>query len=166
MVDDLGLSQKGHHLTVSSASPEATMAIGEKLGMALKPGDVVCLYGEIGAGKTTLIKGIAKGLGVSEQEHVRSPTYAIVHQYRGRIALYHVDLYRLVSEEDLFELGYRDFFYPDGITVIEWAEKGLKYLPESRTDINIKIVGERQREMVLRFAAEDQYKKIGGALDL
>lgn len=165
-MDNLKLPGKGYHLRVRSASPEATMLIGERLGQVLKPGDVVCLYGELGAGKTIFIKGLARGLGVGQQERVRSPTFALIHQYRGRIPLYHFDLFRLGRAEELLELGYKEFFYGDGAVAIEWAEKGLECLPESRIDLLMKIAGQMERELAFHFPIEDRYLKFIGEIDL
>ncbi len=109
-------------LVLRSASPEATHALGEHLGRLLRPGDVVLLSGTLGAGKTALTQGIARGLGVAGP--VSSPTFTILKEYAGRIPLYHFDLYRIEDPDELEALGFGDYFYGDGVSVLEWAERG------------------------------------------
>jgi tRNA threonylcarbamoyladenosine biosynthesis protein TsaE len=105
----------------SSSSPDETRTIGERLGAALAPGSVVLLSGPLGAGKTVLVKGIARGLGVADE--IISPTYTIVADYPGRIPLVHVDLYRVEGEVQLAGLGLDDLLAGPGVTVVEWGEK-------------------------------------------
>lgn len=96
----------------------------------LKPGDIVCLYGQLGAGKTTFCQGAIAALGVKET--VTSPTFTIVHQYRGdRFPVYHFDVYRVHSGEELFEIGYEDYFFGDGVCFVEWAELIEELIPEN-----------------------------------
>jgi tRNA threonylcarbamoyladenosine biosynthesis protein TsaE len=108
-------------VVLSSASPEATRAIGERIGAALAPGSVVLLRGPLGAGKTVLAKGIARGLGIEDE--VISPTYTIVADYPGRIPLAHVDLYRVEGAAEIAGLGLDDLLAGPGVTVVEWGEK-------------------------------------------
>jgi tRNA threonylcarbamoyladenosine biosynthesis protein TsaE len=108
-------------VVLSSASPEATRAIGERIGVALAPGTVVLLSGPLGAGKTVLAKGIARGLGVEDE--IISPTYTIVADYPGRIPLAHVDLYRVEGAAEIAGLGLDDLLAGPGVTVVEWGEK-------------------------------------------
>jgi tRNA threonylcarbamoyladenosine biosynthesis protein TsaE len=108
-------------LRFCSASPDETRTIGERLGAALAPGSVVLLRGPLGAGKTVLVKGIARGLGVADE--IISPTYTIVADYPGRIPLVHVDLYRVEGEEQIDGLGLDDLLAGPGVTVVEWGEK-------------------------------------------
>lgn len=103
------------------ASSEETVAAGEALAERLGPGSVVLLIGPLGAGKTTLAKGIARGLGVSEE--IISPTYTIVSEYRGRLPLHHVDLYRIEGREQIENLGLDDFLWGEGVSLVEWGEK-------------------------------------------
>ena len=109
-------------LVLRSASPEVTLALGERLGRLLQPGDVVLLSGALGAGKTALTQGIARGLGVAGP--VSSPTFTILKEHEGRIPLYHFDLYRIEDPDELEALGFDDYFYGDGVSVVEWAERG------------------------------------------
>src|SRR5947207_9211067 len=114
---------------ITSHSAAETMDIGRQLAATLKPGDVLALTGDLGAGKTCLVKGIALGLGIAQD--VTSPTFTIIHEYRGgRLPLYHVDLYRLDSARQTVAIGIEDYLHPDGVTVIEWAEKIEPLLPE------------------------------------
>lgn len=114
---------------------EETEKFGIFLGENLRPGDVVCLNGDLGAGKTTLTKSIAKGLGIDD--YVTSPTFTIVNEYYGNINLYHIDTYRLDDKIDVEYLGFDEYFYSDGVTIVEWADKIRDALPEEYMEINI-----------------------------
>lgn len=120
-----------------SQSPEGTKNLGEKLGKLLQEGDLVALNGDLGAGKTCLIQGIAVGL--NSKDYVSSPSFSIIKEYSGDKPIYHFDLYRLTQPEELETLGYEEYFYGNGVTLIEWAEKIKHYLPESRLLIRIKM---------------------------
>ena len=117
-----------------TTSLEETEALGEQIGRALEPETVVALFGELGAGKTTLTKGIARGLGVPDLVH--SPTFTLIHEHKGRFPVYHIDLYRLESGQ-LIDLGYEEYVYGQGVTIIEWAERAGDLLPPDRLDIRI-----------------------------
>ena len=106
-----------------------TWAVAAQLAEQVKPGDIVCLYGELGAGKTTFCQGAFKALGVKEQ--VTSPTFTIVHEYMGRLPVYHFDVYRVHRAEELFEIGYEEYFFGKGVCFIEWAELIEELLPEN-----------------------------------
>lgn len=121
---------------ISLNNLEETEKFGLFLGENLRPGDVVCLNGDLGAGKTTLTKSIAKGLGIDD--YVTSPTFTIVNEYYGKIDLYHIDTYRLDDMVDVDYLGFDEYFYSDGVTIVEWAEKIRDSLPEEYMEINIK----------------------------
>ncbi len=118
-------------------SPEETLELGEAIGHELSRGSIVALTGELGAGKTVLVKGIAKGLGVLEEP--TSPTYVIMNVYEGSVTLYHFDLYRLSSEVDLEAIGYEEYFFGDGVSVVEWAERAQGLFPENTIDIAMVI---------------------------
>lgn len=109
----------------------------KKLAKELKFGDVISLKGDLGAGKTTLVQFVAKELGV--EDYVTSPTFSIVNIYEGQQKIYHMDLYRLEDPEELEQIDFENYFYPEGITFIEWAEKGGYYLPEDMIEISIEI---------------------------
>ncbi|MDU5806077.1 MAG: tRNA (adenosine(37)-N6)-threonylcarbamoyltransferase complex ATPase subunit type 1 TsaE [Peptoniphilus harei] len=121
---------------ISLNNLEETEKFGIFLGENLKPGDVVCLNGDLGAGKTTMTKSIAKGLGIGD--YVTSPTFTIVNEYYGKTDLYHIDTYRLDDKIDVDYLGFDEYFYSDGVTIVEWAEKIRDALPEEYMEINIK----------------------------
>ncbi len=104
-------------------SPNDTLTLGEKIGQHLEIGDIVFLFGDLGAGKTTLTQGIARGLGVAREEYVRSPTFTLVNEYRGKVPVFHIDLYRIASSRELENLGLEDTFAGEGISIVEWAEK-------------------------------------------
>lgn len=122
--------------TVTTSSPEETRKIGEALGRLLAPGDVVGLIGDLGAGKTVFAQGVALGIGAKGR--VTSPTFTLIHEHMGRIPLYHVDVYRLRTLDDVESIGIEDYLYGDGAVVLEWADQVLSILPEDRLDIVIK----------------------------
>jgi tRNA threonylcarbamoyladenosine biosynthesis protein TsaE len=124
-------------LQIVSQSAGDTQTRGQELGQLLDAGDIVCLYGELGSGKTVLSKGIARGLGVSHERAVRSPSFVLIHRYQGRVAIYHADLYRLEGPTDLADIGLRDLLGGDGVAVIEWADKLEASLPSERLDITL-----------------------------
>ena len=115
---------------------EKTREIGTKLGELLFPGAVICLIGDLGAGKTTMTQSLAKSLGVDD--YITSPTFTIVNEYEGRMPLYHFDVYRLCDEEEMYELGYEEYFFGDGVCVVEWADTIEELIPEDAVWINIK----------------------------
>ncbi len=127
-----------------SNNEENTYEIGLEIGNLLKVGDVVCLTGDLGAGKTVMIKAIAKALGV--EEDVTSPTFTIIHEYTGRIPIYHFDVYRIKKLEEMEDLGYEEYFYGEGVCLVEWASEIESIIPEERLWIDIKRnVGDNSR---------------------
>ena len=127
---------------------EETNAFGIKLGRVLKKGDILCLNGDLGAGKTTLTKSIGKGLGV--EEYITSPTFALINQYSGRIPVYHFDVYRLEAADELYDLGFDEYFYGNGVCIIEWADKIERMIPQEKIVINIEK-GNNQDERILNI---------------
>jgi len=127
------------------SSLERTQALGRLLGETAGPGDVITLEGVLGAGKTALTQAIARGLGVEPRIYVTSPTFSLLHEYHGRIPLYHMDLYRLVGEEEIEALGFSEYFYGNGLTVIEWPERLGSLMPAERLHIELVIAGELSR---------------------
>lgn len=110
-------------MQIVTKNPEETLAFGKNLGKGLNPGDIVLLFGELGSGKTTLVQGIANGLGLEKGEYVRSPTFTIINEYRGRCPIYHIDLYRLQSSAEVENLGLEEVLFGEGVAVVEWADK-------------------------------------------
>lgn len=134
---------------VISTSPAETRRLGVWVGRCLKPGDAVCLTGEMGTGKTVFARGIAEGLGLPQGRGVRSPTFTLVHEYKGRHPIYHLDLYRLRDEEELDGIGWEEMLYGEGVTVIEAAEKMGQKLPAERLDVVLAREGMRRRSLML-----------------
>lgn len=131
---------------IITTSPEETGQFAEKLAAHLKPGAVLTLEGDLGAGKTTFTKGLAKGLGVTKT--VNSPTFTIIKEYRGRLPLYHMDVYRV---DDSFEdLGFDEYFEGEGVTVVEWAHLIQDQLPEDLLSLSIYREGDFTRRIVLK----------------
>lgn len=128
-----------------SKSIEETIEAGARLARTLKAGDVVALVGNLGAGKTVFTKGIAKGLGVKDVRYVNSPTFVIIKEYEGRLPLYHFDLYRLDRSGVLDAENFEEYFYGTGVTVIEWADKIRKLLPERYIEVKMAVAGESKR---------------------
>ena len=124
-------------METESRSAEETFAMGEFMAKKLQPGMVLCLNGDLGVGKTVFVKGIARGLGITEP--VVSPTFTLLQEYKGgRIPLYHFDVYRIEDEEEMFEIGFDDYLYGDGVCLIEWAENVKGLLPENAVSITIE----------------------------
>ncbi|MEK6645343.1 MAG: tRNA (adenosine(37)-N6)-threonylcarbamoyltransferase complex ATPase subunit type 1 TsaE [Candidatus Firestonebacteria bacterium] len=130
-----------------SKSPSETFKIGYKIGKSLNKPQVLALIGELGAGKTCIIKGIAKGFGV--KEIITSPTFIIMKVYNGRLPLYHFDLYRIKNINELFNIGYEEYFYSDGICVVEWADKAENLLPDNTIIIKLKYINSNTREIII-----------------
>ncbi|MBT8332939.1 MAG: tRNA (adenosine(37)-N6)-threonylcarbamoyltransferase complex ATPase subunit type 1 TsaE [Desulfobacterales bacterium] len=126
-------------------SPSITAQFGTSLGSVCEPGDIICLGGDLGAGKTSLAQHIAVGVGIDPQEYITSPTFAIVHEYQGRLPLYHMDFYRLSSSIEVIELGLDEYFYRSGLTVIEWYENALDILPSNSLLIDLEVVAQNRR---------------------
>ena len=136
-----------HGVEVISRSPEETRSIGRILGARARAGDVILLVGGLGSGKTCLTQGILWGLGVDE--FARSPTFVLVSQYRGRLMLYHMDLYRLDTIDEVIDLGLEEYLFGDGVCVVEWAEKAPDVFPKQHLMVRIDHVGETTRRLTL-----------------
>lgn len=134
-------------IRITTSSAEETAEAGFKLGMLLKEGDVVCLTGDLGTGKTAFTGGIAKAFGIDG--YVTSPTFTIVNEYRGRMPLYHFDAYRITDSDEMFEIGFEEYLDGNGAVVIEWAELIKDVLPEDR--INVRIGKDLSRGLDTRI---------------
>lgn len=148
--------------TIQIFTPESMRCLGSRLGGLLRPGDVVCLNGELGAGKTTLAQGIALGLGVAEP--VTSPTFTIIHEYQGRLPLYHMDAYRLANPLELADLGLDEYLYGNGVTVIEWAGKVIDLLPFVYLAVDIEYLDAGAGRRVTLRAQGDEMEILVGEL--
>ena len=140
-----------HEQQIKTQTAQETIKLAEELATNLRPGDVLTLEGDLGVGKTTFAKGIAKGLGV--ERTVSSPTFTIVKEYEGEIPFYHMDVYRLENSDE--DIGFSEYFNGDGIAVVEWAQFIEDYLPEDRLNINITYVDEHTRN--LTFSATSKH---------
>ena len=122
-----------------------TQRIGATLAKQLQPGSILAFFGPLGSGKTSLIQGICQGLGAKIP--ASSPSFVMINQYPGKQTAYHLDLYRLKNIEELIDLGYEEYFYGEGICLVEWAEKAQKLLPQRRWEVELKIISENEREI-------------------
>jgi tRNA threonylcarbamoyladenosine biosynthesis protein TsaE len=151
-------------MEIITRSPEETKALGIRIGSIIKDACVLMLTGDLGAGKTCFVQGLAKGLGVSDSYYVTSPTFALINEYPGRLELVHMDLYRLVSEEDLEDLGFYDFFQSQCVIAIEWADKlPAGFLATQNLKgviINIEIVDEDSRCIMITPSGLDDFNLI------
>lgn len=139
--------------TLTTKSREETLIFGEKLGQCLKPGDIVLLFGDLGAGKTTLTQGICYGLGFPRGEYIRSPTFTLINEYQGKCPIYHIDLYRMETQEEIEALGLEEVLFDKGVAILEWAEKLLS--PEdgqtlglgidARVEVRLSYIDENKR---------------------
>lgn len=131
------LQEKGENMVIETRSPEETFALGKKIGEMARPGEIYTLTGDLGVGKTVFTQGVAAGLGITEP--VSSPTFTIVQEYdSGRLPFYHFDVYRIGDIEEMDEIGYDDYFFGQGICLIEWANLIEEILPENIREIVIE----------------------------
>jgi tRNA threonylcarbamoyladenosine biosynthesis protein TsaE len=138
---------------ILSSSPEETMAAGERIASFLRKGSVVALRGGLGAGKTCLTKGIARGLGIDEE--ITSPTYTIISEYQGALPFYHIDAYRLEGDDDFEALGGEEFLYGEGVSVIEWSERIPRSIPPGALSVEIGVDRDGGRSILISVPEED-----------
>ncbi len=141
-----------------SKSPKDTLEFGIRLGRLLKPGDIVCLEGQLGAGKTVLTRGIARALGI--EDNVSSPTYTLINEYAGSMPLYHFDLYRLEDGEELLYIGGEDLLYGQGISVIEWASRAEDLLPPDCLWIRLITLDETESSRLIELAVSGKHSDL------
>ncbi len=137
-------------VTYETHSSHETIALGKVLGCLLQKGDVIALMGELGSGKTWLTKGIAKGLGIEGEKVVTSPSFTLVNNYEGKIPLYHMDAYRLETLSDFLDAGLDEYFYLDGVAVLEWADRWPEILPGHTLTVQLRIINDSSRKITLR----------------
>jgi tRNA threonylcarbamoyladenosine biosynthesis protein TsaE len=149
-------------MQIISKSVNNTLAIGRAISRNLQLGDIICLFGQLGSGKTVLTKGIAQGLRI-KKEKIISPTFVLIREYKAKFPFYHLDLYRLKEPRDILNLGYEEYLYNEGITVIEWADR-LKYLlPREYLKVELFIKSNSQR--LIEFSAfGKRYEELLGSL--
>ena len=155
------LYDKMNHLEIISHSSDETQKIGVRIGGIAQPGDIFLLVGQLGAGKTCLTQGIAWGLGI--KEYAASPSFVVIRELYGRLPLYHIDFYRLEHLEEIAELGLDDYLYGKGVSVVEWADKGLSLLPEEHLLIEISYLSDTERSLKLKPSGK-RYRKIAAEL--
>jgi tRNA threonylcarbamoyladenosine biosynthesis protein TsaE len=141
-----------------SKNYDETLAFAAKFSKMLKRGDIVCLFGELGSGKTAFVKGLAQGLKI-DPTHVHSPTFTLMNVYEGKIPLYHFDLYR-IRAVDLFGLGYEEFFYGRGISAVEWSERLEELTPRNFWKVELSHVSEEERDILLSYCGCDPKKGV------
>ena len=130
--------------TIILDSLEATSRLGRRLGEIAEAGDIITLAGDLGAGKTTLTQSIGQGLNVPADCYITSPTFSLLHEYPGRLPLYHMDLYRLSCQE-IIDLGFEEYLYGEGLTVVEWPDRLAEIMPRDRLQIELDLTSESTR---------------------
>lgn len=136
---------KGKYLKYHTLSDQETINLGRKLGSVLEEGDVIAMAGELGSGKTWFAKGVGSGLGVPEESVITSPSFALVNEYKGRCPFLHMDIYRLEEVSDFLSAGLDEYFYGNGVVVVEWADRWPSILPEWRLEVKFEIVDDQTR---------------------
>jgi tRNA threonylcarbamoyladenosine biosynthesis protein TsaE len=142
---------------IISHGPEETQDFGARLGELAQPGDIFLLVGKLGAGKTCLTQGIARGLDI--KEYAASPSFVLVRELYGRLPLYHIDFYRMDNLEEIADLGLDDYFYGQGVSVVEWADKGLSLLPPEHLLVEMSYVSDSSRRLKLK-ASGKRYREL------
>lgn len=157
---DLGtFKDKMNYKKIISHNAEETINLAKKLAQYLKKKDLICLFGDLGSGKTVFVKGIAEGLGIKSKV-ILSPSFVLIREYKKTNgSFYHLDLYRLKSYREIYSLGYEEYLYPDGITVIEWADRIENLLPKNYLRIELLFEGEKKRQIKL-IPLGERYKKL------
>jgi tRNA threonylcarbamoyladenosine biosynthesis protein TsaE len=140
-------------------STSETIRIGKRIGSLLLTGDIVAFVGELGTGKTQFIKGLAAGVGVENTKYISSPSFTLINEYRGKTPFYHIDLYRLKTEEEAEELGLEEYVGGEGITAIEWADRIPSLLPRELLWIQIRYTGKQTRSIEI-LGQGDRYEEL------
>lgn len=139
---------------IITKSAEETYQFGVEIGQLLNVGDLLAFSGDLGAGKTCCIQGIAVGLGVQDASQVTSPTFTLINEYQGRFPIYHFDVYRLSKKEELYDLGYEEYFYGDGVALVEWADRILEFLPTEYVGLYFHIQPDQSRQIEIQACGE------------
>ena len=154
ILSNIKFSVTDDSVRIETGEVEQTIELGNLIGSLLKAGDVVALIGQLGAGKTYLTKGIAEGQGVKDRKEVTSPSFVLVKQYMGRMPIYHFDAYRIKSPDEMYDIDCVRFFWGEGISIIEWADKVMECLPDDFIKITIETVGETSRDIHISYQGE------------
>ena len=139
-------------MIIETTGPEDTQSLGEKIGQRAKKGQIFCLSGDLGVGKTVFTRGFAQGLLV-EDKYITSPTFTIVNEYQGRLPFYHFDVYRISSLEEMDDTGYEEFFFGEGVSLVEWAELIEELIPKDAVWITIEkdlFIDDDYRKIIVR----------------
>jgi len=148
---------------IETRSADETRSIGRLLGVAARAGDVFLLVGDLGAGKTTLTQGVLWGLG--GEEYARSPTFVLVSEYKARLVLYHVDLYRLEDADQVHDLGIEEYICGDGLCVIEWADKAMDHFPQEHLRVRMERLGRTTHRLALSSSASEYERHLSAVRD-
>ncbi|MEN6375999.1 MAG: tRNA (adenosine(37)-N6)-threonylcarbamoyltransferase complex ATPase subunit type 1 TsaE [Smithella sp.] len=151
-------------ISITTCNAEETFEFARKIGKKLKEGDILALSGELGSGKTCFTGGIARGLGVSENYQITSPTFTLINEYPARLRLFHFDVYRLNGFFELDDLGYDEFISGNGVVVIEWAEKIAEIIPDTAFFINFEYIDENKRKITIK-GSQNRIKEIFADLE-
>jgi len=149
-----------HNVKLTSPNEDCSLTLGARIGEQVEPGDVLALWGELGSGKTLFARGIARGMGVAHQVPITSPTFTIINEYQGRLRLYHLDLYRLTTPDELETLPWRETIFGDGVAVIEWPDRMGSLLPDKRLDIKFEFLDEDRRTITFAAYGESQKARL------
>ena len=142
------------------ADEEETAKLGRRLADVLFPGAVIGLIGQLGAGKTRLVRAIAEGLGIADSRAVSSPTFVLIQEYRARLPIYHFDAYRLHSEAEFFDLGAHEYFQGQGVCLVEWADRVMGCMPAERLAVHIQVTGPSSRRFVMEAFGERYHELV------
>jgi len=148
---------------IVSGSVRDTLRFGRRIARHARPGDIVCLFGDLGSGKTVLAKGIAQGLGI-DRACVTSPTFVLMHRYDGRMPMYHFDLYRIQDAGQIEDLGYEEYMFDNGVAVIEWAGRMGTLIPDAYLKVEMRPAG-RNRRRIRVTAVGAAYKEVLKRID-
>ena len=149
-------------LRLTSPNESCSLKLGARIGEQVEAGDVLALWGELGSGKTLFTRGIARGMGVPLQIPITSPTFTIINEYEGRLRLYHLDLYRLTTLDELETLPWREVMFGAGVAVIEWPDRMGGLLPDERWDITFEYVDDDRRSITLAAHGEREQARLAG----
>jgi tRNA threonylcarbamoyladenosine biosynthesis protein TsaE len=141
--------EQGKSIQIITGSANETFVFARRIGEKLREGDILALSGELGSGKTCFTAGLARGLGVSENYQITSPTFTLINEYPAKCKLYHFDVYRLNDYSDMEDLGYDEYFAGHGVVVIEWAEKIAQIIPEAAIFIKFEYIDENKRKITI-----------------